>query len=578
MRHNTAMKRQHHPAQPIAQPKTISRRGVVLVAVLLVVALLSLASYQYADLMTSEYKASENATRYAQAKANAESGVHYLAAMLSDPNAVMQLNGNFWDNSQFFQDQIVRQDSNPRYSGKFSIVSPPYDPTNSGTMTGFRFGVIDEASKINPNALMMVDPTGNTLYKMLMLLPNMTSDVACAIVDWIDPDENTFSAPDGSGSTGAESSYYSGLNPPYQCKNAALDSLEELLLVRGVTPQLLFGGDKNRNGVQDGDEQNPDGMTFDGGWASYLTIYSKEMNLSSTGTPRITLTNSNLDTLYNNISTAIGDEDTAKFIVLYLQYGPSAAPTTSKTTGGSTGGGSTGGTSKTTGAASKTTTTATTQSSTGSSSASQTGTVNNVSRNSMTLTTAKASTQLTSMYSLINTYVSVPSTDPKGQPTIYPSPLNDPGKLATILPVMLDQLTVNPDPQILGRININSAPQNVLMALQGVAPELTSDLIQQIVTQRPSLDSSYQANPTYNTPAWLITQLGVSPTTMAKLDKYITATTQVYRFQVLGYFDGGGPVARIEAVIDTNNGAPLILYQRDITDLGKGFDLSQYQQ
>ena len=83
---------------------------------------------------------------------------------------------------------------------------------------------------------------------------------------------------------------------------------------------------------------------------------------------------------------------------------------------------------------------------------------------------------------------------------------------------------------------------------------------------------------TFTTPAWLITQLNISPTVMDKLDKYITTKSQVYRFQVLGYFDGGGPMVRLEAVVDTNNGSPMILYQRDITELGKGFDLQNMQQ
>ena len=52
------------------------RRGVVLIAVLLVVAILALASYQYADLMMSEYKASENAVRHAQARMAAKAGVN----------------------------------------------------------------------------------------------------------------------------------------------------------------------------------------------------------------------------------------------------------------------------------------------------------------------------------------------------------------------------------------------------------------------------------------------------------------------------------------------------------------------
>jgi hypothetical protein len=43
--------------------------------------------------------------------------------------------------------------------------------------------------------------------------------------------------------------------------------------------------------------------------------------------------------------------------------------------------------------------------------------------------------------------------------------------------------------------------------------------------------------------------------------------------QSLGYFDAGGSTARIEAVIDTNGGRPRIIYWRDLTELGKGFNL-----
>ena len=52
-------------------------------------------------------------------------------------------------------------------------------------------------------------------------------------------------------------------------------------------------------------------------------------------------------------------------------------------------------------------------------------------------------------------------------------------------------------------------------------------------------------------------------------------------FQVLGYLDssfrsgGAGPFARVEAVVDTNNGRPRIVYARDLTELGKGYNLQQ---
>ena len=64
-----------------------------------------------------------------------------------------------------------------------------------------------------------------------------------------------------------------------------------------------------------------------------------------------------------------------------------------------------------------------------------------------------------------------------------------------------------------------------------------------------------------------------SPNTLKALDQYITGRSQVYRIQSIGYFDGGGPTARIEAVIDTNNQRPRIISWRDLTELGKGFNV-----
>ena len=55
-----------------------------------------------------------------------------------------------------------------------------------------------------------------------------------AIKDWIDED-------DEESEYGAESSYYQAADLPYTCRNSDITSVEELLLIRGITPELLFG-------------------------------------------------------------------------------------------------------------------------------------------------------------------------------------------------------------------------------------------------------------------------------------------------------------------------------------------------
>lgn len=63
-----------------------------------------------------------------------------------------------------------------------------------------------------------------------------TSEAAAileAVIDWADADNNP------SGSNGAEEDYYLSLPDPYRPANAEFRSLEELQMVRGITPALM---------------------------------------------------------------------------------------------------------------------------------------------------------------------------------------------------------------------------------------------------------------------------------------------------------------------------------------------------
>ena len=526
-----------HHSPPTTHPQP--RRGIVLLAVLMVLVLLTLAAYQYAALMTAEYMAMDSYRRSAQARAFAESGVHYTAALLADPGNV----ANPYDDAGAFSGIVVQQGDSPRLQGRFSVVAPLGPDDSPTTGQPFHYGATDEGGKINLNALLALDSSGQIAYNMLIQLPNMTPDVANAILDWIDPDDNPRA-------NGAENSHYSTLPSPYLCKNGPLDSLDELLLVRGVTPQLLYGNDRNRNGVLDGDEDDGSGLLT--GWAAYLTIYSREQNLNSQGQPRIYVNDQDLNALYEKLNAALG-QDLALYIRAYRTYGPSSTGT-----GGSTGGsGSSGASGK--GSSGK-------GSGTGSS-----GTPRPASQMSRTMINTQGTPprSISSLYELINSQVSIPNTDPKQPAILYASPLNDPGAQRTLLPLLLDQVTTVKDAQIQGRINVNTAPRAVLTALPG----LSDTDVQTIMARRPVSGSGDPSDPIFQTPAWLLTEASLKPATLQALEKYVTARSQVYRVQVVGYFDGGGPTARIEAVIDTNNGRPRIVYWRDLTELGKGFDM-----
>ena len=61
-----------------------------------------------------------------------------------------------------------------------------------------------------------------------------------AIIDWTDSDDKVTYLPFiKHENSGAESGYYSRLQSPYQCRNASLDTIEELLLIKGITPEVF---------------------------------------------------------------------------------------------------------------------------------------------------------------------------------------------------------------------------------------------------------------------------------------------------------------------------------------------------
>src|SRR2546423_683686 len=100
-----------------------SRRGFVLLGVMIVIVVLALLAYQYSDRMTNEYTAAWNAHRYAQVRTFADAGVHYAAAMLSSPDNIANvLGGNPYDNPARFRD-IVLGDDGKGNPGHFMFIA-----------------------------------------------------------------------------------------------------------------------------------------------------------------------------------------------------------------------------------------------------------------------------------------------------------------------------------------------------------------------------------------------------------------------------------------------------------------------
>jgi general secretion pathway protein K len=95
----------------------------------------------------------------------------------------------------------------------------------------FFYGLMDESSKININKAPL-----QILKSMLKNIGGVETeevdDIANAIIDWRDID--VIVSPNG-----AEDEYYEGLKVPYPCKNGDFQIPEELLLVKGMTPDIF---------------------------------------------------------------------------------------------------------------------------------------------------------------------------------------------------------------------------------------------------------------------------------------------------------------------------------------------------
>jgi type II secretory pathway component PulK len=392
-------------ARTQTQRKSSRRSAVLLLAVLLVVSAVTLATLAFMQSMLLGHEESRLTGENIQARYAAESGIDAARLFIASSRAARREAGGTFNNPNRFQAIPVLQSKDPLNPCNYSLIAPNLN--ESGEYSGVRFGLQNESARLNLNALPIIDATlsvppeianmassslmptpsgsgssggsgsstsamldglasanssGSLGRDLLMALPAMNEEIADAILDFIDADDEVREY-------GCEREYYSQLPSPYAPINGSLDSIEQLLLVRGVTPYLLFGLDQNRNGVLESSEENaalglggtasspalsgmgstsvaPSATSSSStaqppnlGWAMYLTLYSKEKNVTSDGSARVNLNSADLQTLRTDLGTALGD-DIATFIIAYRVLGGAGA---GGGTGGIGGGGGQGG-------------------------------------------------------------------------------------------------------------------------------------------------------------------------------------------------------------------------------------------
>jgi general secretion pathway protein K len=205
--------------------------GFALLLTLLIMTLIVAVTFQFNTSMTSELYAAANLRDSVRLRSIANSGFHYALAVL-------------------FEDAAAENgfDSLHEDWADFRALS-----ANSSSMfedDRFEVRIIDHSGRIQINQLLKApdEVGGEYTYNMTQkeLLTRFLSseefgldeetvdDLVDALKDWMDPDHEVTGF-------GAENSFYQTLDKPYACRNGPVESLEELLLVRGISRELYYG-------------------------------------------------------------------------------------------------------------------------------------------------------------------------------------------------------------------------------------------------------------------------------------------------------------------------------------------------
>jgi len=222
-----------------------SNRGIALLITLWLLVILSVMAFSFSSLVRTETYSTYAYKEGLENKYIAEAGIQRGIA-------------------EIFHRMAAKNNKTPdaakALESAFQIDGTPYtEKIGEGYC---KIKIMDDGGKINLNALS--DQTGVFLSNLLVnagMEKEKADAIVDAVLDWKDDDEEARPR-------GAESEYYKSLPNPYKSKNRTFDSLEELALVKGVTPELLYGDSEHK------------------GLIELLTIYSQAPQLNLDVAPR----------------------------------------------------------------------------------------------------------------------------------------------------------------------------------------------------------------------------------------------------------------------------------------------------
>jgi general secretion pathway protein K len=228
-------------------PDQLNEKGMALLITIMVVTLLIVVTVQFGRNMRRERVSSANLKDNGLLEAMADSGVNVAMEILARDG---KTNGfdSFYDAWNLVSGRDI--------SSLFE----------QGTL---QLRILDLSGRLQVNSLVSAgkgeqgadaataQKMRETLKRLLLsgnfgdIEEQQAAEIVDSLTDWIDRDdrESTF---------GAEAAYYRSLEHPYGCKNKPVEFIEELLLVKGISREILYGTKDHK------------------GLASYLTVQGND--------------------------------------------------------------------------------------------------------------------------------------------------------------------------------------------------------------------------------------------------------------------------------------------------------------
>lgn len=585
------------------------RRGMALLVILVLIVMAALGAYSFTFTMESQYRLTNMHEDQVHARLAAASGIELVTAILEQPVQARSQWGSLRDNPDLFGgieiDSPVGSHSRSELvdAWRVSIISPGLmDETENDRLSAqnrlqrelsFNFGIQNESAKIHLPTLAIWDSQQpGYARQVLMSLPGANPELVDSILASISAVRETNTNRNGISEGASHDSDRLTLDPLPLSSPGSTDRTQATTparISRGVWPKWL-GQDLNQNYALDpiesalrlidspnlddlsmgqdsrlanmgeqgqslrGDDSSISGLA----WKNFLTWHNGGRHETYDGRRRVLLNQPDLQNLHRQLME-IWPADWANYVVAVRQYGGQLS-------------GWNGGTFVGAGA----------------------GIGNPMEASAIAPDFSVPPTySLSSPLELVGSWIMMPALAGSGPGDLTNftllSPLRDEiNPQSNYLGRLLDDVTTDSQDFFEGRVDINNAPRWVLSAVPGMSRELAEQIIQRRSSGSEAVTST--GNPTgagaaigaspegsgaigsRATIAWLLEEGLVDLPQLIRLEPYLTARSDVYSCQAVGFKNDLHAVYRCTLIVDAREQPAVVREFQTWHPWDRGFD------